>query len=66
LPKLQDVVDVHLRPSQRAADLQQSLDVYWGEPIVFRGIKVRTISDALLSDNQPIILDNVATGDATE
>ena len=32
--------DVHLRPSQAAADGERELRTYWGEPVVFEGVEV--------------------------
>jgi hypothetical protein len=39
-PKFTGKVDVHLRPSQDAADSLQSLGSYWGEEIVLHGVVV--------------------------
>jgi hypothetical protein len=47
-------VDVHLRPSQQAADREVALATYWGEPIIFRDVEIDAPYDAPLNKDESL------------
>jgi hypothetical protein len=53
-PKFSGVVDVHLRPSQTAADSTQALATYWGDEIVLRNVTVDAPYDPPLNRDESL------------